>query len=51
MYQLWQGGVIAMGGSFETDVGRGVYRFQAHLRQVSTGETSLWSDTVSVSVT
>ncbi|MEA2557800.1 MAG: hypothetical protein QOG88_1338 [Actinomycetota bacterium] len=50
-YQVWQEGVIATGGAFKTDVGRGLYRFQAHLRQVSTGETSLWSDTVSVSVT
>jgi plastocyanin len=50
-YQLWQDGVTATGGSFKADVGRGVYRFQARLRQLSSSEVSLWSDTVSISVT
>lgn len=49
-YELWQAGVTAPSGTFKPDGGRGTYRFQARLHQVSSGQTSLWSDTLSVSV-
>lgn len=49
-YQPWQVATTAASGSFKPDAGRGTYRFQARLHQVATGETSLWSDTLSVVV-
>lgn len=50
-YELWQDGVAGSAGSFTPDAGKGTYRFQARLHEVSSGGTSLWSNTLPVSVT
>jgi plastocyanin len=46
----WRSSVTIRKGTYQPHAGKGVYRFQARLRRTDTGDTSLWSDAVSITV-
>ncbi len=46
----WRSGVTGAEATYRPHAGKGMYRFEARLRRTDTGDASLWSDAVSISV-
>ena len=46
----WRSSVIVRKDTYQPHAGTGVYRFQARLRRTDTGDVSLWSDAVTITV-
>jgi plastocyanin len=50
VWRSWRSAVSVRKATYRPHAGKGVYRFQARLRRSDTGDVSLWSDAVTITV-